>query len=767
MLQKENFLLPFFFVAANLQAQMPCLNAIRGGVYSASGHNPLSFTAVRIQDQHIQVFCDEKGQFEICGLKPGSYKIVFRQLGYDSLVIQAETGGKKLLLHLEEKDRWLHAVDVKGRHRHFESEVVENSALHGQELEQSRGLSLGELIRKIPGVTAIQSGPGVFKPSIQGMSAQRVAIVQNGVKLEGQQWGFDHAPETDPGLADEIVVVRGAQAVRFGSEAMGGTILLDPGDIENTGRPDIRLNSAFFSNGRGFSQGIRLQQKHSGSHTLSWRFSGNGRKSGNFNTARYYLGNTALEEFSSSLLIRHEKGKVWKNEITASYFRSKPGIFSGAHISSPDGIRQAFSRPDSTYRYGFTYNIGRPFQNTGHFLSKVKSCRQWTENQESSLSLSYQRDVREEFDIIRRNGLCPDCPQLYFELQNRQAEFLHHIRSEGKELTVGLVGMYQSNVVERRILIPNFRLWQAAVFASAGLFRGDWAWEAGFRLENRRQQIFRYVQEQLEQPVFHFLYWMGNIGVRREFSHHWHARLNIQYSQRPPSVPELFSNGVHQGSASFEKGDEKLVPETVAGINASLHHESEHFDILWNLFLNYSDNYIYLSPVKDSIVLSIRGPYPFFQYRQTMVSMLGGDLNAIWKMTESWQMHIQGSLIRSHDLSAGTPLIYQQADRMQFNLRWRSRIYGEGKWQIGAETGPLMVARQSRAPETDFVEAPPAYILWGGRLSLNRSSGKLPLEASIEGQNLLNAAYRDYLNRFRYFAYDTGRNLIFRFSISI
>ena len=767
MLQKGVYCLLSFLLAIRAAAQQPCANAIRGEVVSASEHIALGFTAVRIPELQLQQYADERGRFEFCGLKPGRYRLILKQLGYDSLVLEAETGGKKLLLHLEEQNRWLHAVDVKGMHRHFESEVVENSALHGQELEQNRGLSLGELLKKIPGVTAIQSGPGVFKPSIQGMSAQRIAIVQNGVKIEGQQWGFDHAPETDPGLADEVVVVRGAQAVRFGSEAMGGSILLEPGDIENTGRPEIRLQSGYTSNGRGFSQGIRLQQKISGNQTFSWRFSASGRKTGSFHTARYYLGNTALEEYSASLLLRHEAGKRWKNELSTSYFHSRPGIFSGAHISSPEGIRQAFSRPDSSYHYSFSYAIGRPYQQAGHLLGKWKSRYQWNENQESSISLSYQRDVREEFDIIRRSVQCSECPQLYFELQTRQAEALHHIRSEGKELTLGISGQYQSNVVERRILIPNFRLWQGAAFASTSLFRGDWAWEAGARIEKRQQQIFRYEGSQLQSPVFHFLYFMANAGLRREISHHWHYRLNLQLSQRPPSVNELFSNGVHQGSASFEKGDENLSPEQVSGLNSSVHHETEHLDILLNLFANYSGNYIYLSPVKDSIVLSNRGPYPFFQYRQTAVRMLGGDVNATWKIRENWQLNLQASLIRSRDLGADAPLIYQQADRIQLNLRWQSRPGGESKWQLSAEAGPLMVARQSRAPATDFVPAPPGYALWNGRLSLHKPGGKIPLEASLEGQNLLNTAYRDYLNRFRYFALDTGRNLILRISISI
>jgi iron complex outermembrane receptor protein len=766
---QKGFLVLLIFLGMRLTSQaQQCINPIRGSVFSASGHSPLAFAAVQIPEARIQVYTDEKGQFEICGLAAGRHKMLIRQLGFDSLLLEVETGKKKLVLHLEEQDRWLNAVDVKGKHRHFESEVVENSALHGAELEQSRGVSLGEMLRKIPGVSSIQTGTGIFKPSIQGMTGNRVAILQNGVKLEGQQWGFDHAPETDPGLAEEVIVVRGAQSVRYGSEAMGGSILLDPGDIEASPKPAIRFNSGFSSNGRGFSNGIRLQQKLEGKHAFAWRFSGNGRKSGNFHTAKYYLGNTALEEFSTSGLVRHEFGSRWKNEVAASYYQSKTGIFSGAHISSPEGIRQAFSRPDSSYKYNFSYNIGRPFQKTKHFLIKVKSKYQWTENQETSISLNYQKDQREEYDIIRRSLInCEDCPQLLFALQSPQAEIIHSIKKEGRDLQIGVSGLYQSNVVERKILIPNFRLRQGSIFALANLYRGDWAWEAGIRLESRSQQIFRYVGNDFQNPILKYNYGMANAGTRWEISHHWHARLNLQLTQRPPSVNELFSNGVHQGSASYEKGDENLKPEFMIGFNGSVHHESEYFDVLLNLFWNRSSNYIYLSPVKDSIITSIRGPYPFFLYRQTAVRMAGGDFTAMFKAGLHWQILSSGSLIRSQDLDAKQGLVLQQADRCSFSIRWLSGETAKNKIKLVAEFGPSLVAKQSRAPDSDFTSPPAGYTLWNGRISISKNLGKYPLEASIEGQNLGNLAYRDYLNRFRYFCFDTGRNITFRISVSL
>ena len=66
------------------------------------------------------------------------------------------------------------------------------------------------------------------KPAIRGMQGDRIVIMNNGVRQEGQQWGSEHAPEVDPYLASRLTVIKGASSVRYGANAMGGVVLVEP-----------------------------------------------------------------------------------------------------------------------------------------------------------------------------------------------------------------------------------------------------------------------------------------------------------------------------------------------------------------------------------------------------------------------------------------------------------------------------------------------------------------------------------------------------------
>jgi len=103
--------------------------------------------------------------------------------------------------------------------------------LSGAELEATRGLSLGESLKSIAGVNSLQTGPSISKPVIHGVYSNRVLIMNNGVRQEGQNWGNDHAPEIDPFIATKVTVIKGAASIRYGSDAIGGAILLDPKDL--------------------------------------------------------------------------------------------------------------------------------------------------------------------------------------------------------------------------------------------------------------------------------------------------------------------------------------------------------------------------------------------------------------------------------------------------------------------------------------------------------------------------------------------------------
>jgi iron complex outermembrane receptor protein len=83
----------------------------------------------------------------------------------------------------------------------------------------------------LAGVTTLQTGSSISKPVIHGLHSNRILIMNNGVRQEGQQWGSEHAPEIDPFIATRLSVVKGAAGVRYGSDAIGGVILVEPEEL--------------------------------------------------------------------------------------------------------------------------------------------------------------------------------------------------------------------------------------------------------------------------------------------------------------------------------------------------------------------------------------------------------------------------------------------------------------------------------------------------------------------------------------------------------
>ena len=673
------------------------------------------------------------------------------------------SGKKWQTIHLKEKNQWLDAIDVQGQHRHFESEVTESQALHHLDLERNRGVVLGQALEQLPGVFSIRSGPTLYKPMMQGLSGMRVAVVQNGVKLEGQQWGSDHAPEIDPDQSDEIIVVKGAQTIRYGSEAIGGIVLLEPGEVAPTTGIRGKWSGSFQTNGRGFSQAMSLEGRLGKKKAASWRIRAKGMKSGTIHAPAYYLGNTGSEEASGQVLFRLPIGPKWESEWIYSHFATRIGIFNASHTQTREGLELAFVRPDSSFRDEFSYQIDRPFQQVRHQIFKGKMVRKWGKAHETTFQYAHQTDLRQEFDRVRMSARnCSDCPQLLFRLQSRLLEIRHHIRTEGKEFQAGLSGNYIANEVERYVLIPNFRQNQGSAFVLASWFPGDWAFEAGLRTDMRRLQVFRYAQGILERPVRNFVQTMANIGARLEFSDHWHAKANYSFSQRAPHVSELYAFGVHLGSAGMEVGDPGLRPERIQNVTMALHHRSHDWELVVSAFGTYSPDFIYLSPWGDSLASTIRGTYPLFQYRQSEVRLLGSDFQLKWNFRPAWEIQIKGSLIRARNLSEASPLVWQPSDRMGIHATWSSPKTWHGmRFKIGM--GPQWVDRQRRVPaDLDFLPPPPAYFLWEAKASISGVGFRIPFDFSLEVRNLTNNRYREYLNRFRYFGDEPGRNLIFR-----
>src|SRR5690606_17610964 len=195
-----------------------------------------------------------------------------------------------------------------------------------RELNQSRGKSLGESLKSIAGVTSLNTGNNVSKPVIHGLHSDRVLVLNNGIRQEGQQWGSEHAPEIDPFIAKNISVIKGAESIRYGANAIAGVVLVEPHQLRDSAGINGELNTVGASNGKSGVASAMLEGNIGKLKGLSWRLQGTTKQSGNIHTPDYFMKNTGVKEQNFSWALGFNQPK-YGLKLFYSQFNSDIGIF--------------------------------------------------------------------------------------------------------------------------------------------------------------------------------------------------------------------------------------------------------------------------------------------------------------------------------------------------------------------------------------------------------------------------------------------------------
>ncbi|MEM7040154.1 MAG: TonB-dependent receptor plug domain-containing protein, partial [Bacteroidota bacterium] len=318
------------------------------------------------------------------------------------------------------------------------------STLTEEELEKLKGKQLGEALREIAGVDALQTGPSIFKPMIHGLHSNRVLVLNNGIRQEGQQWGSEHGPEIDPFIANELTVVKGANGVRYGPDAIAGVVLVEPAPLRDSAGIGGRVDLVGMSNGRMGATSGMLEGNFARLPAFAWRVQGTLKRGGDMHTPDYNLTNTGLREYNFSAAAGWQKER-YGVDVFYSQFNTDLGIFAGAHIGNLTDLQLAIERDTPLIANPFSYEIKRPYQHIEHELTKVRS---WLETGEAGkLSLTYARqyNLRQEFDT-HTLGIAPGTnpPQLHYEITSHLAELVwEHEKWKGLKGQVGVMGQTQ------------------------------------------------------------------------------------------------------------------------------------------------------------------------------------------------------------------------------------------------------------------------------------------------------------------------------------
>ncbi|MFN5324893.1 MAG: TonB-dependent receptor [Bacteroidota bacterium] len=749
-----------FFIAFSISTFAQCDFKITGFVRDADTGEPLPFSSVAIKGKSGGVMADEKGRFDLFKVCPGDIQLSVSHLACEKMDFHFTILGDTILeFELPHRHNELQEIIVV-RNRMEYQPFLPITEIQGRDLQKVSGGNLADALEQVEGVTSLKTGVSVAKPMIHGLTGNRVLILNNGIRQEGQQWGNEHAPEIDPFIAKRITVIKGAASVRYGPDAIAGVVLIETPLLPSGDGWGGEFNSTFASSGRAGALSGALQFSPEKLKNLGFRLQGTSKKAGDVRTPTYLLQNTGYTEDNFSWSAGWNSEDVQLNAFY-SQFNSKVGIFTGSHIGNLTDLEAAFVRDEPLEQRAFTYNIQRPYQSITHELFKLSTSAPVGDLGRLSLNLARQYNLREEFDKDF-DSTEPMKPELNYEITSKSGELVwDHTPYFGFNGTIGFSLMQQANTFEGRMFIPNYENLGFGGFIFERWSVNRWTFESGARFDTRSLDVYFRKNNIVEQSQFNYQSLSGQAGVLYEPTDSLSVRLSISTGWRPPGVNEMFSDGLHHGASSVEIGNPELNEEKSVGTTLTFKLKSSN---QWNFDLSsYGyryDDFIYLQPVKPA-TLTIRGAYPTFRYNQGNVDLYGVDANVSKRISPAVEVKSGVSSVRARNTSNDSWVSLIPSDRIHLGLDWtRWSLDRMQQWNTGLNA--KYVFRQNKGDSNDYIAAPQGYLLLNYEFGYERIIKGHPLQLSISVDNILDHTYRDYLNRYRYFADEEGINFTIR-----
>ena len=648
------------------------------------------------------------------------------------------------------------------------------SIVSPQVLRATASTNIIDAIAHQPGVSQLTTGGSISKPIIRGLGYNRVVVMSEGVRQEGQQWGDEHGVEVDGSSVNSVEILKGPASLMYGSDAMAGVVILHSkptlaeGDMRANVSTEYQTNNGLFNynlsiagNQHGFVWDARFSDKMA--HAYKNKYDG-------------YVPGSQFRERAGRLMLGVDK--TWgHSRLTWTAYHLTPGIVEGERNPETGELECSTNNVK-------TYGKSLPFQQVKHYKLV------W----DNSLSLSsgylkaiigYQQNRRQEFEESA------DEYELFFKLHTLTYDlrYLTH-EWDGWKFSTGIGGMYQKSGNEgEEYLIPDYRLFDFGIYATTTKAIGDsWTLNGGVRYDHRRLHGDELIEDgdmRFTDFSRHFNGLTGSIGAVCNINKHFNVRLNLARGFRTPNMSELSSNGVHEGSIRYELGNQQLKAEYSLQADLGLDFTSRYVSAQVALFANRIDNYIFTHRLNQEI----EEGYLTYAYTQGDARLLGFEAGVDFHPVHS--IHFSNSFsyvdARLMHASADTKYLpFTPAPHWASELKWELFHHSHTTVNHHHTTDAahrslfnnLYVAagldcylKQTHIYSADDTETKtPGYAL----LSLSAGSdiqvkGRKVAELYITADNLLDKAYQNHLSRLKYADVNaaTGRRGIFNMGRNI
>ncbi|MDC8001753.1 TonB-dependent receptor [Aequorivita todarodis] len=707
----------FIYTAASSQ------NSLTGTITSKNKNEAVMAT-VYIPQLEKGTVTDFDGNYTLNTIPNGNYNVIFSSLGYASVSKKINFSNNQTVtenLQMEESAVEMEEVIVSTPfHKLQSNNVMKVERVSTADLNSSGAVTLADGIKNIAGVDLITTGTGIGKPVIRGLSSNRVLTYAQGVRLENQQFGDEHGLGINESGVESVEVIKGPASLLYGSDALGGVLYLNPEKFAISGETHSDLSSTYFSNTLGTSTNFGVKTSGEKLKFLA---------RGSYSSFSDYKAGTAYRITNSRFNEKDLKAGVqyldtkFKSTLRYNYNRSNIGIAEeiGEQTHSKD-LEIPFQEID---------NHILSFENTLFF-------------NKSSLDVKagYLFNDRREFEDD------PSLAALRLKLSTFNYDVKYNLPELGKlETIVGLQGMFQNNKNEgEEILIPNANTTDIGLLATSHYHLEKIDLQAGIRFDSRKieSEAARNPLDADFIPALNktFTSFTAALGAKMDLFENVSARVNFASGFRAPNLAELTSNGVHEGTNRYEKGNAELTNEQNFQTDVSLEYRNEHVEFFANGFYNAVNDYIFISPTDEMIEDT-----PVYDYLQNNASLYGGEFGfhlhphpLDWLHLESSFETVVGKLSNDDYL----PLIPANSLRNTFRVELQ-----DGKTRKFSAAFVTLENTFNQKNVSTFETRTGGYSLLSAGIESSFQLQKVLFKLSINGTNLTDKEYISHLSRFK------------------
>ena len=616
---------------------------------------------------------------------------------------------------------------------------------------------ISKSISKLPGVSIVSTGPGISKPSIRGLSYDRVVVYSQGVRLENQQWGDEHGIGVSTSGINSIEVIKGPSYVLYGSDAMGGVLYIEPERYSNDFSVDYM--GLYNSNYNGITNNLGIKGS---SGKFSYLARANMVDNQSFSTPDGEVENTWFKENDIQAGLKYETEK-FSSDLRLSMNFSELGLphMEEGHDDHDDHDEEGHDDHDeeghddhdeeghedhyqelshTTLTWVNTFDLGNDHELNVTLGRQLNDRKEFGGHEEEEGHDDHEEEGHDDHDEEGHEGHEEGEAELDMELSTNTLDIsLVMPQSENLNLTIGANILSQENKnFGHEELIPDAEKKDFGLYALGQITMENGAALLGVRYDNRSISS--------DMGSADFSNFNGSVGIKRDFKNS-SLRFNIGSGYRAPNLIELFADGVHHGTFRYEKGNVNLVAEKSFQTDISFDINNEDSSVSFNLFYNDISDYIYISPSRDRM-----DGFAVFNYMQQDSELYGGEISFDKKTGFDWLSYntsLEYIFAESADGEA-LPFISPLTFNQVFNIDFSSNYSFEIDFLAKAKQGRVSMFEE----ETD------GYSILN--LSGNWMTSFLENDLNIfwSVNNVFDKEYYDHLSRFKTAGIEEmGRNI--------